>query len=55
MIKIENSQVWKLDKTQARPIGKEVLCVMIGDHIFDIQVEESELIDALVSAREANQ
>ena len=49
MIKIENSQVWMLDKTQARPIGKEVLCVMIGDHIFDIQVEESELIDALAS------
>ena len=55
MIKIAHAQVEILDKTQARPVGKTVLSVTIGDHVFDIQVDESELIDALASAREANQ
>lgn len=50
MIKIAHAQVEILDKTQARPVGKTVLSVTIGDHVFDIQVDESELIDALASA-----
>ena len=49
MIKIAHAQVEILDKTQARPVGKTVLSVTIGDHVFDIQVDESELIDALAS------
>ena len=46
MITIENATVETLDQTQARPAGKTVLSVTIGDHTFDMLVDENELIDA---------
>ena len=49
MITIENATVETLDQTQARPTGKTVLSVTIGDHPFDMLVDENELIDALSS------
>jgi len=49
MITIENATVETLDQTQARPNGKTVLSVTIGDHTFDMMVDETELIDALAS------
>ena len=49
MIRIENATVETLDQTQARPTGKTVLSVTIGDHTFDMLVDENELIDALSS------
>ena len=49
MITIENATVETLDQTQARPVGKTILKVTIGDHTFDMLVDESELIDALAS------
>ena len=49
MITIENAKVETLDQHDARPIGKPVLSVTIGDHTFDLMVDEDELIDALAS------
>ena len=49
MITIDNATVETLDMNQARPMGKTVLSVTIGDHTFDMLVDESELIDALAS------
>jgi len=49
MITISNATVETLDQSQARPTGKTVLSVTIGDHTFDMLVDENELIDALVS------
>ena len=49
MITIENATVETLDQTQARPTGKTVLSVTIGDHTFEMLVDENELIDALSS------
>ena len=49
MITIENATVETLDNTQARPVGSTVLSVTIGDHTFQMLVDEDELIDALAS------
>ncbi len=49
MITIENATVETLDQTQARPVGKTMLKVTIGDHTFDMLVDEDELIEALPS------
>ena len=49
MIKIENATVETLDSTQARPVGSTVLSVTIGDHTFNLLVDEDELIRALAS------
>ena len=49
MIKIENATVETLDSSQARPVGSTVLSVTIGDHTFNLLVDEDELIDALAS------
>ena len=49
MIQIENAKVETLDKNQARPVGSTVLSVTIGDHRFDMLVDETELIQALAS------
>ena len=49
MIKIENATVETLDSSQARPMGSTVLSVTIGDHTFQMLVDEDELIDALAS------
>ena len=49
MITIDNATVQTLDQTQARPVGKTVLSVTIGDHTFDMLVDEDELIQALAS------
>ena len=49
MITIENATVETLDNTQARPVGSTVLSVTIGDHTFNLLVDEDELIDALAS------
>ena len=49
MITIEDATVETLDKNQARPIGKTVLSVTIGEHTFNLMVDENELIDALAS------
>tara|TARA_B100000029_G_scaffold311709_2_gene304255 strand:+ start:1446 stop:1607 length:162 start_codon:yes stop_codon:yes gene_type:complete len=49
MITIENAKVETLDMNQARPVGSTVLAVTIGDHTFQMLVDESELIDALAS------
>ena len=49
MITINNATVETLDQHDARPIGKTVLCVTIGDHTFDMLVDEDELIKALAS------
>ena len=49
MITIENAKVETLDMNQARPVGKTVLAVTIGDHTFQMLVEEDELIQALAS------
>ena len=49
MIKIENATVETLDDTQARPTGKTVLQVTIGEHTFGMLVDEDELIQALAS------
>jgi len=52
MITIYDATVETLDMTQARPVGKTVLSVTIGDHTFDLLVSEDELIQALASAGE---
>ena len=49
MLTIDNATVETLDATQARPVGKTVLSVTIGDHTFDMLVDEDELIQALAS------
>tara|TARA_R110002110_G_scaffold386699_2_gene598447 strand:- start:1400 stop:1591 length:192 start_codon:yes stop_codon:yes gene_type:complete len=49
MIKIENATVETLDSTQARPTGSTVLAVTIGDNVFQMLVDEDELIQALAS------
>lgn len=49
MIQIHNATVETLDSTQARPVGSTVLSVTIGDHTFDMLVNEDELIRALAS------
>ena len=49
MITIDNAKVETLDQTQARPVGKTMLKVTIGEYTFDMLVDEDELIDALAS------
>lgn len=49
MIQIQNATVETLDMTQARPVGSTVLAVTIGDHTFQMLVDEDELIQALAS------
>ena len=49
MITIENATVETLDASQARPTGSTVLSVTIGEHTFDMLVDENELIEALAS------
>ena len=49
MIKIQDATVETLDSTQARPMGSTVLSVTIGDHTFQMLVDEDELIQALAS------
>ena len=49
MITIENAKVETLGQHDARPVGKTVLSVTIGDHSFEMLVDESELIEALAS------
>jgi hypothetical protein len=49
MIKIQDATVETLDSTQARPVGSTVLSVTIGDHTFQMLVDEDELIQALAS------
>ena len=49
MITIQDATVETLDQNQARPIGKTMIKVTIGDHTFDLLVDENELIDALAS------
>jgi len=49
MITIENATVETLDQNQARPLGSTVLAVTIGDHTFQMLVDEDELIQALAS------
>jgi hypothetical protein len=49
MIQIENATVETLDQNQGRPIGSTVLAVTIGDHTFQMLVDENELIEALAT------
>jgi len=49
MIKIQGATVETLDQNQARPVGKTMIKVTIGDHTFDLLVDEDELIQALAS------
>ena len=49
MIKIQEATVETLDSSQARPVGSTVLAVTIGDHTFQMLVDEDELIQALAS------
>ena len=49
MIQIQNAKVETLDSSQARPVGSTVLAVTIGDHTFQMLVDEDELIQALAS------
>ena len=49
MIQIHDAKVETLDATQARPVGSTVLAVTIGDHVFQMLVDEDELIRALAS------
>ena len=49
MITIQDATVETLDQNQARPVGKTIIKVTIGDHTFDLLVDENELIDALAS------
>lgn len=49
MIAIENATVETLDNSQARPVGSTMLIVTIGDHTFQMLVDENELADALAS------
>ena len=49
MIQIQNAKVETLNKNQARPVGQSLLAVTIGDHTFQMLVDEDELIQALAS------
>jgi len=52
MITIENATVETLGQNDARPVsmgGRTQLSVTIGDHSFDMWVDEAELIEALAS------
>ena len=49
MIKIQDATVETLDNTQARPVGSTVLSVTIGDHTFNLLVDENELVEAMAS------
>jgi len=49
MITINNATVETLDNTQARPVGSTVLSVTIGDHTFNLLVDENELVEAMAS------
>jgi len=49
MITIRNATVETLDSRQARPTGQTILSVTIGGHVFQMFVDEDELIDALAS------
>jgi len=49
MIKIQGATDETLDQNQARPVGKTMIKVTIGDHTFDLLVDEDELIQALAS------
>ena len=49
MIQIENATVETLSMNQARPIGSTVLAVTIGDHTFQMLVDENELLMALAT------
>ena len=49
MLTIDNATVQTHDATQARPVGKTILAITIGDHTFDMLVDEIELIAALSS------
>ena len=48
MITIENATVETLDQTQARPMNKTVLSVTIGDHTFDMLVDEDSSVGIAV-------
>ena len=49
MIQIQNATVETLDNSQARPVGSTVLAVTIGDHTFQMLVDEDELVEAMAS------
>ena len=49
MLTIDNATVETLHQTKARPVAKTVLSVTIGEHTFEMLVDEDELIDALAS------
>ena len=49
MITIETATGETLDASHARPAGSTVLSVTIGEHTFDMLVNEDELIQALAS------
>tara|TARA_R110002020_G_scaffold305993_4_gene521948 strand:- start:82 stop:255 length:174 start_codon:yes stop_codon:yes gene_type:complete len=54
MIKIENATVETLDKNQARPVGKTVVTVTIGDLVLYATeeyatVDDQTLLDGLAS------
>ena len=51
MIKIQDATVETLDDSQARPMGSTVLSVTIGDHTFQMTVDENELREAMASRR----
>ena len=53
MITIKNATVETLVNTQARPVGSTVLSVTIGDHTFQMLVDEDELNAALASQQPA--
>ena len=46
---IEPATVETLDSHDARPIGKTIIRVTIGEHDFDLLVSETELREALAS------
>ena len=49
MITIENAKVETLSQHDARPVGKTILSVTIGEHSFEMLISEDELIEALAS------
>jgi len=51
MITIQDATVETLDDSQAREVGKTVLAVTIGDHTFQMTVDENELREAMGSRR----
>jgi len=51
MITIENATVETADPHDARPVGVGIISVTIGDHTFDLHVDEDELIQALASQK----